>query len=570
MVKPIVLNNLGKGLNLYDPASEIQPGQMVGGANLLFSRGLTKTPFGFAKLGEEDLPLDSGRPILALYQYREQSANPTDHLIAATTQKLYRRDAVSDGWNDISPSSALRSSADSIPSFAAIPHKDGIAADGDGDKQYYHVLYCDGGNSPIYRWAGKFEDNFAELAGADGYHETDVDPATPTAHYARQVTVFYNHVILLSPKTWDATSDVFTENPQTVLWGKAGLLEGEDAYAIAETGAGEVPLVDTGDENVWCQLIGDALAVYQKHSIWVIYHVGGGDIFRAQALIPNIGLLSPSLILPYRNQHFLLGSDYAIYAYFGGTSYQAVGDKTIRDALAADMDPGKINRCRMCMGSNGSRLWLFIVRNGYDFATRAYGVDLRTGAWMMRDYEHKWPSGGITAATLAGTSIEQSGRTWQEDIDTGQTYTEAISAGTTWEQLTRTVLVQETMALGDNSGYAYQYDEDLTTDDSVEIPASGITQIFDFGRPDVAKWWGPLSIEATGTALQVFYRIEYFETTDDGWIAMERTLLTDDYETYEFGLEDVCSTHIQFKIANFHGSDLAARKLVLAPPTALG
>lgn len=569
MMQPIVISNLGKGLNLYDPATQIEPGQMAGGKNLLFSRGVAKTPYGFVQLASASLPLDSGNPVLAVYQYRESGHQPTDHLVAATTTKLYRRNPVSDTWLDISPETALRSTPDSVPSFVAVPHTDAISCDGDGVQCNYHLLYSDGGTSPVQRWAGKFETKCYPLAGADGYHETDTDPVTPTAHYCDQVNLFHNHVILLSPRSWDATSDVLIENPQTILYGKAGLLEASNAFHIAETGAGEIDLVDTGDENVWCQLLTDALIVYQKHSIWSLYHVGGTDIFSAQPQIPNLGLLSPTLILPYRNQHFFIGSDYVIYAYFGGTSYQSIGDKTIRDALAADLEPARLTRCRMSIGANGSRLWIYIVRRDAEYATRAYGVDLRTGAWMIRDYAHKWPTGGITAAALVGSSIDTRGRTWQEDLDSGETYAEALIAGTTWEQLTDTIMLDETIVLADSGGNTYQYDEDLTTDDGVSVPADGLTGVFDHGRPDLQKWWGTLNIEAMGSALHLSYRIDHFETEDEGWIEFKRTILTDDYESYEYGLEDVCSTHIQFRIANFNGSDFAVRKLVLSPPTVL-
>jgi hypothetical protein len=570
MRQPLVIPDLGLGLNLHDPQTEIANGQMARALNMLFSRGVMATAYGISQFGSTSLPLSY--PVIGICAYQEQGHSPTDHLVAMTTRSLHKWNGVSQLWSDISPATALLSTPDSVPSFAFVPHTDPIAADGTGTDCYYHLLVCDGGESPIYRWAGKFETQFYELAGADGYHETDSSPSTPTKHFAKQVNMFYNHVILLSPKTWDATADDYIENPQAVFWGRAGLLEEDSsdsssAYDLTKTGAGYVSLVDSGGENVRCVLLGNTLIVYQNNSIWYVYYVGGTTMFLAKCEIPNLGLLAPGLVIPWQNAHYFVGSDYIPRVYQGGSSTVRIADKTF-EAIKDDIDPTKLDRCRMTIDARGRRLWIFIVRNGYESITRAYGVDLLTGSWMIRDFDHVFDSdSGLASVALVGGQQYTTGRTWQQDIATAKTYTEAIAEGTTWEQLMNQILISESMVAGSRDGYVYRYDEDLTTDNSVSIPAYGDSKVFDQGYPTLDKQWSTVSITAkggsTGDSIVLSYRIESFETEDDDWIAFTAISLSDEYETYEFSLDDVTSDQMQLRIANSSGSKVYVKKMTI-------
>ena len=231
------------------------------------------------------------------------------------------------------------------------------------------------------------------------------------------------------------------------------------------------------------------------------------------------------------------------------------------------MDPTKLNRCRMAVGENGDRLWILIVRRGYEYPTRAYLIDTLTGAWMIRDFEHVYETGGgVTALTLAGGQRYTVGRTYQQDIDTGSTYQDAIDAGTTYEQLLTVVLVDEALMLGDGTGNIYAFDPTLTTDAGVSIPAHADTKVFDWGRPDQLKGWSTLNVTAKGGAMQIRCHIDHFDTQDEGWTAFEATTMTDDYASYEFGLEDIASEAIQFRIANAAGSTVTVKKLALGVP----
>lgn len=548
-----------QGLNLRVHPSQIGNWEAAGALNMLYSRGLFKTPFGFAAWAYGVL----GSPIMGLAEYR-------GHRIAATRTGLYEFDQNQNIWVSRGPATPLITAPHGPVSFVRVPHTDGIAINGTGDSAYEHFLYCDGGASPIQRWEGSYESTFYPLAGADGYHETDVSPATPTVHYAKQVNLFYNHVILLNPKTWNATSNVFEDNLHTVLWGKAGLLEGSDAYKIADTGAGYIDLVDTGDENVWSLQLGSMLIVYQNHSIWSLSHVGGSDVFRTRVELADLGLLSPHLLAPHGNMHYFVGNDYNIYRYYGGATKELIGEG-IRDALVEELDNSHLNQCFMAIGSHHSRLWLMFVPSGQSYVTKAYGVDLKTGQWMVRDYSHAFASGeGLTCAALIGASSYFQGQTYAEAVATTRTYAAAVSLGTTYAQRLTEVSIDERLCLGDSTGVAYQYDSDLTTDKGVAVPAYHITKAFDWNTPDEPKAWQGFVIEARGDKLAVSYRVDEFQTEDEGWYDFAVVTLADVFRAYTFALDGVSSEAIQFRIANYAGGVLQCKGFTVLEPFSIG
>lgn len=519
MSKPILVQAPSQGLNNLVPANMIADRETPLSKNVLFADGVIKTPYGFAKLASSGLPLNGGNKIIGIAPYQEK--NGTGHIVVVTTDKIYQKDNANSEWDNIVindlTDNILRANIENPVSFVAVAHTDGIGLDGGANEAFYHLLVCDGGMSPIQRWAGKFEEKFYSLAGADGYHDTDTPLVTD--HYAQQVNVFYNHVILVNPKTWDAIAELFKDNPQTILWGKAGLLEGSDAFKITDTGAGYNELVDTGDSNVWTKQLGNQLIVYQKHSIWSMSHVGGTDVFRFRTEIPDLGLIAPHLLVSHGNRHYFIGHDLNIYEYSGGSYKQRIGDQ-VRDVLKGEIDFTYTRRCWMAMDVNGSRLWIFYVPKGQEYITKAYGVDIKTGAWMIREFSHVWTDSGITSVSIIGAQSYMIGGTYQQhtdDIEANYYSTLAVPGGETYRDTLTEVLVEERLSLGDSEGNIYQYDPDLTTDDGENVPAYFISKIFDYGLPDVYKWWQGITIIAKGGGFRMKYRTNRFETEDEGW-----------------------------------------------------
>ncbi|GAG10097.1 unnamed protein product, partial [marine sediment metagenome] len=268
---------------------------------------------------------------------------------------------------------------------------------------------------------------------------------------------------------------------------------------------------------VWGALLGTQWIQYQNNSVWSLTHVGGTRVFEPDIEMPDLGLLAPHLLYSKNNVHYFVGNDYNVYAYYGGSNIRSIGKK-IHRFLQRDLDPAYAKRCWLCMGAENSRLWLFIVPNGKEYVTEAYAIDIRTGAWMKREFTHKWPTGGITSVSLVGASSYTEGMTYAEAVATAKTYADYAAdsgeetAGKTYDQMLETVLTEERLVLSDSAGYVYQYDSDLTEDDGVDIPARHITEVYDVGLPGKNKIWPGIRVTAKGTGLIVSYRTGNFET----------------------------------------------------------
>lgn len=562
----ILVKKVDRGFdaNIRD-ASELPRGSAADGSqNVLYTRNTIRTPYGFGKVESGSLPLDSGNAVLLTGVYSE--LDKTQHFLACTKDKIFQRDYENSQWDDITQSGvALQGNIYNPMSMAAILHTDGLALNGNGDDWYHHCLVCTG-ISPVQRWAGKYETDFADLVGADGYHAVG---SGVTTHYALQVGAFYNRPLLISAKEADANGNLVDCN-QRIRWPMAGKLE-----TWTGTGSGYRDLLDTGGFNVWGSLLGTQWIQYQNNSIWSLTHVGGTRVFEPDIEIPDLGLLGPHLLYSKNNVHYFVGNDYNVYAYFGGSHIERIGDK-IHRYLQRDLDREYAYRCWICMGANNSRLWVYIVPNGETYITQGYGMDMRTGAWMKRDFLHKWPTGtgGITSVSLVGASSYYAGESYREAVALTTTYAEAIAAGTTYRQALQETYTNEKLVFGDSAGYVYQYDDTVSKDDTVNIPARHITEVYDYGAPSKNKLWPGIRITAKGTGIGTggviaSYRTGNFETVGTGWTAFTEQTLTSEYVTYELTVWDT-SKKIQFRFTNADGDDFDISNYELIEPMVQG
>ena len=416
----VLVQQLDMGLDALVSNNMIDPrGAAQGTENVLYEYGIMRTPSGFAKL-DLTTGLNSGETVLKIMQYEEYDR--TSHLMAVTNSKIYDHNNVTSDWDD-KTGSAINAYIESPISYAAIAHNDtDIYLDDNTskEKQYYHLIVCDGGRSNIQRWAGKNETAFLPVTGADGY------ATGGSTHRALQVGVFQNRLILISPLEWDNASGVWVQNKNRVRWPAIGKLQTWEG-----TGSGFVDLLDTGDENVWSASLGSTYIVYQNNSIWDLGYVGGTTVFSPRPTIPDLGLLSPGALASKNNAHYFVGNDYNIYAYYGGTVKQSIGDK-ISKFLREDLDPVYENRCRLVMGENSKWLHVFIVENGYEYITKAYSMNMLTGAWTTRDWTNMYTSTtGITAASLVGAQTYTTGDSYTEALATLSAYDSADNTSDT-------------------------------------------------------------------------------------------------------------------------------------------
>jgi hypothetical protein len=336
-------------------------------------------------------------------------------------------------------------------------------------------------------------------------------------------------------------------------------------------GSGYKDLLDTGGYNVWGALLGTQWIQYQNNSIWSLTHVGGTTVFEPDIELPDLGLLAPHLLYTKNNIHSFIGNDYNIYLYFGGSNIQRIGDK-IHRYLQRDLDTENASRCWICMGKENSKLWIFIVPNGETYITQGYAIDIQTGSWMKRDFLHKWPTGtgGLTSVSLVGASNYYAGASYREALDLTTTYAEALAVGTTYRQALQETLTKEQIVFGDSAGNVYQFDDNLSKDDEVNIPARHITEVYDLGEPGKNKLWPGIKVTAKKTeigdgGLIVSYRTGNFETIETGWTAFAEQVLTSEFITYEFTVWDT-SKKIQFRFTNAEGDTFEISNYELIEP----
>jgi hypothetical protein len=195
------------------------------------------------------------------------------------------------------------------------------------------------------------------------------------------------------------------------------------------TGSGFQDLLDTGDENVRAEILGTVLIVYQKHSIWQIRYVGGTTVFSPDPLIKNLGLVGFEAMVAVGSSHYIVGNDYNVYRYSGGTMLENIG-QGIAEFLRRDMDVNFSQRIIMAVSPQQKFLWVFVVLTGSQNCTTAYKINTKTGAWTKSDFSAHYVTGGILCSELIGTGVYTIGDSYRTAIAAGTTYGEALCTGT--------------------------------------------------------------------------------------------------------------------------------------------
>ncbi|KKN03167.1 hypothetical protein LCGC14_1110420 [marine sediment metagenome] len=388
-----------------------------GSQNIFYQDGVMRTPWGWAKL-DLSSGLNSGDIVLTVFQWNE--IDRTSHLMAVTTDKIFDHDRVNNEWDDKTQSGVtMDSNIDNPVSYAEVGHDDtAIYIDDNVAKAnaYHHVIICDGGLSNIQRWAGRYEQDFADLVGGGGYHDG-------TTHRASQVSLSNrNRIILLNAREYNSSSKAWVQQNQRLRWPTIGKIE-----TWTGTGSGVVDLYDTGGLNLWSMPLGMDHIIYQTKGIWSINYVGGTTVFDPRPVIPDLGLLAPHALVSYNNVHYFMGTDFNIHAYYGGSVRKIIG-APIHKFLNDDLYNQYQTRCWMSMGPEGNFLYVLIATDSTGRLTKAYIRNMKTEAWMCRDLSNN--AAGITTISLAGSTSYIVGDTYQEALNTVSLYDDTVGDAT--------------------------------------------------------------------------------------------------------------------------------------------
>jgi hypothetical protein len=431
-----------EGINTALPDTLISPREAGRRSqNVIYENGYLTTPNGFAAidittgLDKEHGGLSSNSSVLNIFPFSE--LDDYEHLIAVTKPKIYEHDRVNNDWNDRTQSGLTMISAFPNPvSFVAVPNNYGstdsnrIHFDDDTGRAqaFFHILVSNGGLNDVQRWAGRFETDFADLLMTAG----DYGGTTQTTHRCWQVASFRSRTLLISPRTFDTSTNLWTENNQDIRWNVIN-----KPQTWVGTGSGSVTLLETGGRNVWSAPLNRTYIIYQTQGIWDLNYVGGFTVFDPRPMIPDLGLLAPHLLAVKNNVHYFVGTDFNVYAYFGGSVKQRLGDKIhpeLQDQLSAEF----ASRSWMAFGPNNKRVWIFIVPDGEQYATKAYGLDIRTGAWQVKDFKDLYTTTtGITSVDLIGSQSFVTGDSYNEALNTLSQYDSDVSQQTSGDTTIR-------------------------------------------------------------------------------------------------------------------------------------
>lgn len=400
----ILIQACDLGLNCLLPVNMLDPREAADGSyNIVYEKGLLRTAPGLSNWNTSTA-LNSGDTVLYATGCR---INLSEYILAITREKIYRRDFTNAEWDDITQAGVtMGSSVDYPVSTVVISHDDsGIYLNEDSaqSQAYEHVMICDGGLSNIQRWAGEGETDCADVLGADGY-------SGGTAHRALQVAAVQNRLILISPREYDASSRLWVENRCRVRWPQVAKLQ-----SWTGTGSGAVDLRDTGGINVWSAPLAGEFYIYQDNSIWNLRYVGSTTVFDPRPVVHDLGLLDSRLLAPHGNVHYFVGSDWNVYAYYGGTIKKVIGDK-IKDFMTRDIAKERVRRCWLALDVNAERLGLFLVPSGGDYIGVLYWYDLAQGTWSKQDLIEGFPTGGITAVSLVASATGYRGETYRQAL----------------------------------------------------------------------------------------------------------------------------------------------------------
>lgn len=633
----IPIKSITLGLNSQVATNELDPRAAADGTQNVDFDVTMVSSFGFAKFDCAS-PLVAGQNVFGLFQYVDEFTGK--HFLAVTDTSLLRHDIVNSEWDVLS--SSFNADIFNPVSFIAVPHQDLIGTN------YTHCAISDGGKTDIKRWALD-GDTVTAIAGGDGYNL-----GGQTGHRAKQVVLFQNRLFLISPYEYNGTTWILCSN--RIRWPQVARLEKQTdgvTSAWTGTGSGFQDLLDTGDENVRAEILGTVLIVYQKHSIWQIRYVGGTTVIYPDPLIKNLGLIGFEAFVAVGSSHYIVGNDYNVYRYSGGTMLENIGNG-IAEFLKRDMAVNYAQRIIMAVSPQQKFLWVFVVPTDSQYCTTAYKINTKTGAWTKADFSSHYVTGGVLCSELIGAGVYTIGQSYRTAVALGTSYGAALCTGTeitktetttatvwsgsgtimtgtgsTWktagaslvspddiihivsgtnvtagyyrvasvtsdtvmtldssiesggtasnvvytlhkndgdsyDDVLDEVRVNDSLFIGDTSGYVLKQSDTLYTYDGTAVPQVYTSGESDLGEPHKSKRWPGIIVDAKGSAMLVETKI------DDGeWTQFGSLTLTANYTLYNVFVNRT-GKKFQYRLRNISGTEMDVRSATIMSPVVEG
>jgi len=477
------ISQLNGGLRLDVPSTLMKSTFSTGMKNVKVTKSSLKCRNGYDTIGN-NLPL--GSPISTLRQFR--SYDGTVHTVVFTHDGIY--ELLNDGtWSSITGTITWNSGY-SNPSKVSFIQNTLLATDFSNE---------------IIEWDGSSSE-FSTIS-------------TSVEYKARDLIAFKNRMMYVN-----LIEDGNTV-PQRVRWTQIGTYDNfTDGYA------GFVDLVDTPDEIMAVEPLGESVVIYKENSIVLASWIGGKNVFSFNTKINERGLVAPRAVVNLGNSHLFLSHD-NVYRYSGGSTIESVSDP-IEVEMPDLIDSNFIDRSIATV--YGEEVW-FIVPMDSEIPDTAYVYNYKQNFW----YRHKISTTGI------GTFVNPDNKT------IGSLKGDIGSLGGRIGNLEASN-IRPNIVIGDKDGYVYQIDSSSSTDNGTKIENYWDSKDFVLGEEYKTRYnrFRSIDFDARGDSLEVLY------STDGGesWNYIGETKLDSSYEWYTLWF-DTSARKIRFRFRNYNTSE---------------
>ena len=203
-------------------------------------------------------------------------------------------------------------------------------------------------------------------------------PAFPKNMYCGIIRSFKSHLI-----AGNITDNTYNF-PSRILW-SGSALPGElpSTWDISDitNDAGYMDLSDTPGEIIDMKLLGDNLVIYKKKAMYLMYYIGGNNIFSIKQIFNNIGSVSIDCVCDVKGGHLVITEDDVII--HDGNSYKSIVDQRLRQTIFNAIDKISFKNCRVIPNYKQNEVWLCIPTHD-ELITSVYIFNYETNVWTTR------------------------------------------------------------------------------------------------------------------------------------------------------------------------------------------
>lgn len=206
-------------------------------------------------------------------------------------------------------------------------------------------------------------------------------PNWPATLLARRVIAYKNYLVALN------VTKGATAYPTMVKWSHQadpGLVPGSWDETDPTKDAGEFALGDGFDEILDGEVMGDALYIYKRRSVWAMQFIGGTLIFRFWPVFQDVGLLAPRCVVNLPGRQFFVAFE-GLYVHNGQT-YEEVSNDRVRRMFFRDINYQYSYLMYALHNSPRNEIWVFYVSTASTTIDKVLIWNYKENTWTTRQF----------------------------------------------------------------------------------------------------------------------------------------------------------------------------------------